>query len=394
MKKNISKAQKTQQVKQRKARRRQNAKGMKKVAATPQGTVKEPTQQLESWGGRRVTIGLDLGDRKSKYCVFDGEGYLKESDVVTESDAMKATFGAMKPCRIALEVGTHSLWVSALLKGLGHEVIVANAREVRAISKSKKKNDKLDARKLARLAHADPQLLSPIKHRGMKAQMDLLKVRARAGLVEARTGLVNMVRGLVKSHGQRIQKCDTDSMSAELLRGLDEGLIEALKPAMRVIEKLTEQIEQYDKQVEELAKKYPETQLLRQVSGVGPLISTAYVLTLEDPERFTKSRHVGGYLGLTPAQRDSGDSQPQLRITKQGDCYVRTLLVQGAQYILGPHGPDSDLRRWGLKLVGGGSKREKRRAVVAVARKLAILLHRLWKTGEIYEPLRNSQAAA
>jgi transposase len=394
MKKNISKAKKTQQVKQRKARRRQNAKGMKKVAATPQGTVKEPTQQLESWGGRRVTIGLDLGDRKSKYCVFDGEGYLKESDVVTESDAMKATFGAMKPCRIALEVGTHSLWVSALLKGLGHEVIVANAREVRAISKSKKKNDKLDARKLARLAHADPQLLSPIKHRSMKAQMDLLKVRARAGLVEARTGLVNMVRGLVKSHGQRIQKCDTDSMSAELLRGLDEGLIEALKPAMRVIEKLTEQIEQYDKQVEELAKKYPETQLLRQVSGVGPLISTAYVLTLEDPERFTKSRHVGGYLGLTPAQRDSGDSQPQLRITKQGDCYVRTLLVQGAQYILGPHGPDSDLRRWGLKLVGGGSKREKRRAVVAVARKLAILLHRLWKTGEIYEPLRNSQAAA
>jgi transposase len=341
-----------------------------------------------------VTIGLDLGDRKSKYCVFDGEGYLKESDVATESDAMKATFGAMKPCRIALEVGTHSLWVSALLKGLGHEVIVANPREVRAISKSKKKNDKLDARKLARLAHADPQLLSPIKHRGMKAQMDLLKVRARAGLVEARTGLVNMVRGLVKSHGQRIQKCDTDSMSAELLRGLDEGLIEALKPAMRVIEKLTEQIEQYDKQVEELAKKYPETQLLRQVSGVGPLISTAYVLTLEDPERFTKSRHVGGYLGLTPAQRDSGDSQPQLRITKQGDCYVRTLLVQGAQYILGPHGPDSDLRRWGLKLVGGGSKREKRRAVVAVARKLAILLHRLWKTGEIYEPLRNSQAAA
>jgi len=394
MKKNISKAKKTQQVKQRKARRRQNAKGMKKVAATPQGTVKEPTQQLESWGGRRVTIGLDLGDRKSKYCVFDGEGYLKESDVVTESDAMKATFGAMKPCRIALEVGTHSLWVSALLKGLGHEVIVANAREVRAISKSKKKNDKLDARKLARLAHADPQLLSPIQHRSMKAQMDLLKVRARAGLVEARTGLVNMVRGLVKSHGQRIQKCDTDSMSAELLRGLDEGLIEALKPAMRVIEKLTEQIEQYDKQVEELAKKYPETQLLRQVSGVGPLISTAYVLTLEDPERFTKSRHVGGYLGLTPAQRDSGDSQPQLRITKEGDCYVRTLLVQGAQYILGPHGPDSDLRRWGLKLVGGGSKREKRRAVVAVARKLAILLHRLWKTGEIYEPLRNSQAAA
>jgi transposase len=127
------------------------------------------------------------------------------------------------------------------------------------------------------------------------------------------------------------------------------------------------------------------------VTGVGPLISTAYVLTLEEAQRFSKSRHVGGYLGLTPAQKDCGDSHPQLRITKAGDCYLRKLLVQGAQYILGAHGPDSDLRRWGQKLAGGGSDRQKRRAVVAVARKLAVLLHRLWKTGETYEPLRHSE---
>jgi transposase len=395
MKKNISKTktmqkqnpgrkQHVQAVKQRAQARKQRTQARRK-GETPQG------KQPESWGKQRVTIGLDLGDRKSKYCVFDGVNYLKEADVPTTPEEVKAAFGAMKPCRIAMEVGTHSPWVSAVLKELGYEVYVANAREVRAISKSKKKNDKLDARKLARLAHADPQLLSPIQHRSMQAQMDLLRIRARAGLVEMRTGLVNMVRGLVKAQGQRLRKCDTDSMSAELLRGLDESLIAALKPAMKVIEMLTEQIQQYDKQVEELAEKYPETKRLRQVTGVGPLISTAFVLTLEDAQRFSKSRHVGGYLGLTPAQKDSGDSHPQLRITKAGDCYLRTLLVQGAHYILGAHGPDSDLRRWGQKLAGGGSDREKQRAVVAVARKLAVLLHRLWKTGETYEPLRNSE---
>jgi transposase len=395
MKKNISKTTKTQKqnparkqrvqaVKQRAQTRKQRAQARKK-GETPQ--EKRP----ENWGQQRVTIGLDLGDRKSKYCVFDGDNYLQEADVATTPEEMKGVFGAMRPCRIALEVGTHSPWVSAVVEGLGYEVVVANAREVRAISKSKKKNDKLDARKLARLAHADPQLLSPIKHRSMKVQMDLLRIRARAGLVETRTGLVNRVRGLVKSHGQRIRKCDADSLSVELLRGLDESLIAALKPVMEVIETVTEQIQQYDKQVQELAEKYPETKRLRQVTGVGPLISTAYVLTLEEAQRFSKSRHVGGYLGLTPAQKDSGDSHPQLRITKAGDCYLRKLLVQGAQYILGAHGPDSDLRRWGQKLAGGGSDREKRRAVVAVARKLAVLLHRLWKTGETYEPLRHSE---
>ena len=184
-----------------------------------------------------VTIGVDLGDKTSRYCLIDEDGTIvTEGSTATSRKGLEQVFGSIPACRIAMEVGTHSPWVSAVLKELGYEVYVANAREVRAISKSKKKNDKLDARKLARLAHADPQLLSPIKHGSMQAQMDLLRIRARAGLVETRTGLVNMVRGLVKAHGQRIRKCDTDSMSAELLRGLDESLIAALKPAMKVIE--------------------------------------------------------------------------------------------------------------------------------------------------------------
>jgi len=130
--------------------------------------------------------------------------------------------------------------------------------------------------------------------------------------------------------------------------------------------------------------------LLKQVKGVGTQIALTYLLTIEDPHRFAKSRDVGCFLGLRPGRRDSGESQPQMHISKEGDPYLRTMLVQGAHYILGPFGADSDLRRWGLKLAARGGKNAKKRAVVAVARKLAVLLHRLWVTGEVYEPLHNS----
>ena len=130
--------------------------------------------------------------------------------------------------------------------------------------------------------------------------------------------------------------------------------------------------------------------LLKQVKGVGTLIALTFLLTLEDPHRFGKSRDVGGYLGLQPGRRNSGKSEPQLHISKEGDPYLRTLLVQGAQHILGPFGVDCDLRRWGLKLAERGGKSGKKRAIVATARKLAVLLHHLWVSAEVYEPLHNS----
>ena len=133
---------------------------------------------------------------------------------------------------------------------------------------------------------------------------------------------------------------------------------------------------------------------MRQVKGVGPITALAYVLTLENPELFAKSREVGPYLGLVPKQEDSGESQPQLGISKTGDTMVRKLLVGSAQYILGPFGPDTDLRRYGLRLCERGGKNAKKRAAVAVARKLAVLLHRLWVSGEVYEPLGYASSRA
>lgn len=280
-----------------------------------------------------------------------------------------------------------------MLSGLGHEVIVANARQVRLIGASSRKNDRMDAQTLARLARVDPELLRPIRRRSEKARQDLMVIRVRAALVEARTSLVNAARGLAKAMGERLPSCDTGQMGTGKMEALPAELQERLKPLMEQVESLTRKIQESDGQIERIARTdYPETALPRQVSGVGPLIALAFVLTVEDKERFHKSRDVGRYVGLRPKRSESGESRPQLRITKEGDIYLRKLLVQGAHCILGRRGPDTDLKRWGLQLAGRGGKNAKKRAIVAVARKLAVLLHGLWMSGEVYEPLRNSRA--
>jgi transposase len=354
----------------------------------------KPTH-AEKPGKGPITIGMDLGDRTSRYCVLDGDGkVVKEGSAATTRAGMTQVYGSMKRCRIAMEVGTHSPWVSRLLKGMGHEVIVANPRQLKAITDSSRKDDKVDAQMLGRLARVDPELLRPIRHRSEEAQLDLMMIRARASLVKTRTELVNAIRGFSKSVGERLASCDTDQMGWEKLAELPVGLQAVLKPLAEQISAMTASIKEYDKELEQIAKvKYPETRLLTQVGGVGTLIALTFVLTVEDKERFQRSRDAGCYVGLRPRRSDSGESQPQLRITKEGDMYLRSMLVQGAHHILSERGVDSDLKRWGLKLAERGGKNAKKRAIVAVARKLGILLHVLWVTGEVYEPLRNTHSA-
>jgi transposase len=352
-------------------------------------------ETMEIFKEHQLTIGLDLGDRWSFYCVLDEAGkIILEQKVSTTPEAMKQTFGKIPRSLMALETGTHSPWISRLLTELGHKVIVAHAQKVQLITKSNRKDDRHDARTLARLARIDPELLGPVRHRSAQAQIHLTVIRARAELVSARTALVNAARGLVKSYGERLPQCGTQQVSRELAAGLSTELREVLEPLLREIESLNERIPEYDERMEKIAKEvYPEVFLLKQVKGVGTQIALTYVLTIEDPYRFAKSREVGCFLGLKPGRRNSGKSEPQKHISKEGDRYLRTMMVQGAHYILGPFGEDCDLRRWGRKLGERGGKNAKKRAVVAVARKLAVLLHRLWVSGEVYEPLRNSQEA-
>jgi len=361
---------------------------MKQVNTAPPGQSRNFSQQ-------KLTIGLDLGDRNSWYCVLDEAGEIQlEQRVRTNAKVLREVFGGMPHSRIALETGTHSPWISRLLSALGHEVIVAHARKVRLIGESRKKDDRLDAQTLARLARIDPQLLCPVKHRGAKAQADLTVIRARAGLVRARTGLVNSARSLAKSYGERLRGCNVRNMNPEKAQQLSPELQPALEPLLAAIEELSARICQYNERIEGLAQSsYPQVALLKQVKGVGTLIALTFLLTLEDPHRFHKSRDVGCYLGLQPGRRNSGQSAPQMHISKEGDPYLRTLLVQGAQHILGPFGVDCDLRRWGLKLAERGGKSGKKRAIVATARKLAVLLHHLWISGEVYAPLHNSNRA-
>ena len=345
--------------------------------------------------GHQLTIGLDLGDRWSFYCVLNELGeVVREEKLPTTPDAMKRTFETLPASRIVLETGTHSPWISRLLAEWRHEVIVAHAQKVQLITKSSRKDDRHDARTLARLARIDPQLLGPVRHRSAQAQIHLTVIRARAELVSARTALINAARGLAKSYGERLPKRGSEQVGRELATALSTALREVLEPLLREVESLNERIREYDQRIEQIAKQaYPEVALLKQVKGVGTQIALTYRLTIDDPHRFAKSRDVGCFLGLRPGRRNSGQSEPQKSISKEGDRYLRTMLVQGAHYILGPFGEDSDLRRWGLKLAERGGKNAKKRAVVAVARKLAVLLHRLWVGGEVYEPLRNTNRA-
>jgi transposase len=340
-----------------------------------------------------LTTGLDVGDRYSAFFRLTAAGEVAEEGRVRTTEATLRNHFTGPPRRVVLEAGSHSPWISRLLAELGHEVIVANARMVALIHKNPRKRDPVDAESLARLGRADPKLLWPIEHRSEEAQIHLGIIRTRDAVVRARTALVNHVRGAVKSLGGRIPKCSTRSFPCKAAEHLPDALRPALEPILETITRLTRQISAFDRKIEELCEReYPETDLLRQIKGVGPVTALAYRLVLDDPTRFRKSRSVGPYLGLTRRLDDSGDSESELRITKAGDELLRRFLIQAAHYILGPFGPDTDLRRWGLSYLSryGTSKKAKKKAAVALARRLAVLLHRLWITGEVYEPLRNA----
>jgi transposase len=339
-------------------------------------------------------VGLDLGDRWSQICRLDRRtgALLEERRLSTTTASVQRYFSGLAPQLIALESGTHSLWMARLLKSLGHEVIVANPSKVRAISSSLKKTDERDARLLAQLARVDPQLLSPVQPRSEDSQQAIAVVRAREGLVKARTMLINQVRGVVKSFGFRLPSgCSAGfAHKAQQDKNLPSSLKLTLEPLLRVIAEVSQEIARFDKEVEALARRWPVTLRLRQIKGVGALTALVFVLTLGDPLRFARSRAVGAYLGLVPGSRSSGQSTPQMPITKQGDRMLRRLLVQASHYVLGPFGQDSDLRRFGLRLAERGGKSGKKRAVVAVARKLAVVLHRLWVSETDYQPLRGA----
>lgn len=343
-----------------------------------------------------VTVGLDLGDMTSQlYAVDDSGACIGEATIPTTRPGLTRYFGQATGWRVVLEVGTHSPWVARELAALGHDVVVANPSAVYGRRRRHHRNDRLDAEFLARQGRADRQLLHPIRHRTAEAQQHLELLRARDQLVQTRTKLVNHVRGVVKATGSRLRRCSADAFATRVLPDLPESLQPALRPLLDVIGDLTRRIAAFDRLIaQQIATQYPVAQRLQQPAGVGPLTALAFVLLIEDPTRFRLSRDVGAYFGLVPRLDASSQSQPQLRITKAGDALGRRLLVSAAQYILGPFGPPCDLRRYGEAIALRGGRNARKRAAVAVARKLAVLLHHLWVSGQPYDPEYTLRARA
>ena len=338
---------------------------------------------------RDTVIGMDMGDKSNRICVLRADGEVeRECDILNTRAALRVFFKEYTGALVAMETGTHSGWVSRELESMGLKVLVGNARKLRAIWESDEKSDEHDARMLARIARFDPKLLRPVYHRGEEAEKDLVEIKARNQLVEVRTKLVVHVRCMVKGTGERLPSCSAESFHKVAREHVPEGLLMTLLPIIETLERLTEQIKGYDKRIKWMCEeKYPETKHLLQVKGVGPVTALAYVLMLEEHGRFKKSRSVGAYMGLRPRRDQSGETDKQLRITKAGNTYMRQLLVGCAHYIMGPFGQDSDLRRCGDRIAERGGKNAKKRAVVAVARKLSVLLHSLWRNKSEYVPL-------
>jgi transposase len=338
----------------------------------------------------KITVGLDLGDRKSVTCEIQADGTIsRRGEVATTRDGIGAYFANRPSCRVVMETGTHSPWIARQLEGLGHEAVVGNAAKMYRGQLRRKRNDRSDAEFLARQGRADVTLLHPIKHRSPDAQADLEMIRARDQLVATRTKLINHVRGAVKSLGGRLGRCSAEAFSGRVGPQIPEALRPALQPILDVVVELTKRIHQCDQELDRIiTADYPQAQRLRQIKGVGPLTALAFVLLIEDAKRFERSRDVGAYFGLVPRLDESSDSKPQLRISKAGDELGRRLLVSAAQYILGPFGPECDLRRHGEAIAQRGGKNAKKRAAVAVARKLAVLMHRMWVSDLTYDPDR------
>jgi transposase len=338
-----------------------------------------------------VCAGIDIGDHYSQIAVLDKDGEVSEkSRIRTTPAAFQRHFRGKPPMRLAMEVGTHSPWLSQLLAELGHEALVANACKLRLIHRNDQKNDEVDAELLARLCRFDPHLLYPIGHKAEAARAVWSVLRSRDVLVRSRTMLINHARGIVKPTGHRLPKCSSRRFD-KLQDKLPEHLRSVLEPILLTVSQLTDKIQAYNGQIECIGRdQYPETVLMQQVPGVGPITALTYSLTIGDPWRFARNRDVGSYLGLVPRRSQTGQSDPELPITKAGNRYLRSLLVQCSHYILGPFGPNSDLRRSGERIALRGGKNARKRARVAVARRLAVMLLSMWKTGEVYNPLHGS----
>lgn len=329
-----------------------------------------------------------MGDRRHRFCVLnEGGEVVEEASIVNERRGLAQLSARYPGAVVVMEAGCHSPWISRYMEGEGCRVLVSNPRKVRAIYQHERKSDRRDALMLARIARMEPALLYPVRHGSEEAQQDLLRIKLRDSLVRARVAVINSVRFTLKSLGYCVPNPASERFHKVVMDEVPEALGQMIAPSVAALAELSARIKVLEREITEMARvKYPQSAWLQQIPGVGPITALYFVLKIEDPARFERVRDVGAFVGLCPRRDQSGESDPQLRISKRGDAYLRRLLVSAAQYIIGPFGPQSALRQYGLALAAEGTARAKKRAVVAVARKLAVLLLTLWKKQSPYQP--------
>ena len=339
----------------------------------------------------KLFIGMDVSEKSIEIFGLSGKDDKSKSLVIQNTIESVGEFidgfnSNKEDLVFALETGTHSPWLEELISSKGCKVYVGNARKLRMIWNSDKKSDPEDAKKLAKLAKFDPELLYPIKHRSTENRIDLSVMKCRDVLVEVRKKIMNTVRGQLKSFGIVTSSLESYDFSSKAAKIVPKELGPAMEGLLAQIKQLEIEIRNYDKKVEELCRKYPETKIFRKVKGVGPIVALAYALIIADPGRFKNRKRLAAYIGLVPKQCQSGETDKQLSITKAGNTFLRRLLMQSANYIMGPFGEECDLRDFGTKIKSRGGNIAKKKAKVAVARKLTLLLWKLWISGEEYIP--------
>ena len=333
----------------------------------------------------KIYFGLDISQKTIEIFALKGEKGVSFGKISNNQHSLTEFFdkipAAPDSIVVALETGTHSAWISYCLEQQGYEVIVAHARDLAFIYKGDKKSDRIDAEKLARMARADKKLLHPIKLMSKTRQEALLAIKARDLLMKERTCIVNAIRGFVRSFG-----IDDTEYSIETINKMYSVLPKEIRQNLRglfsVLTAINANISSYDKRLKKLTEEYPETKILQQIKGVGPVIALSFALIISDPKRFS-SKECASYIGLVPKRDQSGETDKQLGITKSGNKLLRRLLVQGAQYIMGPFGEDCDLRDFGNRIAQRGGRIAKKKATIAVARKLAITMLALWRNPEV-----------
>ena len=336
----------------------------------------------------RMFVGLDLASKISTYHVLDASGETVCTGTVrTQRADLERTFAPVVPAVIAMETGSVSRVADEVLSSQGHTVVVGNPRRIAAIFSNVKKCDKVDAAMLAELVRVSPRLLSPIQHRTATAHGGLTLIRARDANVRARATQINLVRGMAKSYEFQLPSCDAENFTRVVRPLVDQTEFgQMLAPTLDVIAAQTVAIAQFDAKIKAYSDKHvPQAKQLAAIPGVGPLTAMAFALTVDDPHRFPNYRAVGAYLGLVPRRDQSGDVDKRLPITKCGDPLTRRLLVQCGQVILQERTKPTDLKRFGERLMGTVGSRRKR-AVVAVARKLAVHMWTIMRSGKDYDP--------